>query len=227
MNTLRRHLHTLKATVAAALLAATVASCGDEHQGYNDKISYAEIVTVAPMSADGLHTFTFRRRDDSPLITLTAAKLPSTAPKEGKRALLLYVPASGEPYASGAITVRSISTINTDTAIVRPIERYRWDANPVFLNSVWRTGDYLNFRFRADYSDRPRFFGLVVDSVTATEPWPKAYLMHNLNGAPQNYLRESYASFDISSVWQRPGCLGLEVHVADSNLPQDVYRFTK
>ena len=80
---------------------------------------------------------------------------------------------------------------------------------------------------RADYSPEPRYFGLVVDSLTLTDPWPEAYVMHDLNGAPDNYLRESYASFDISKVWNMPGCQGLRVHVNDSNLSRELYEFSK
>jgi hypothetical protein len=92
---------------------------------------------------------------------------------------------------------------------------------------MWRTGNYLNLRMRVDYSETARYFGLVVDSLTLNDAEPEVYLLHNLNGAPDNYLREAYASFDISKVWGLPTCKGLRVHVNDTNLQKDIYEFSK
>lgn len=211
----------------SALIMSGATACSDGNDGYNDRILYSSIVTVGNSVVGSGTTFTFQRYDDSPLITLTAPNTVIDSSHSGRRALLYYYPESGDPYSSGVITVRSLGVINCDTAIIRPIERYHWDRNAIFLNSIWRTGTYLNLRMRADYSPEPRYFGLVVDSLTLTDPWPEAYVMHDLNGAPDNYLRESYASFDISKVWNMPGCQGLRVHVNDSNLSRELYEFSK
>ena len=40
-------------------------------------------------------------------------------------------------------------------------------------------------------------------------------------------MREVYASFDITNVWSRNGCDGIEIHVNDSNLKKDIYTFNK
>ena len=202
-------------------------ACSSDDDKYNDRIMYSSIVTIASSGEGEGTVFTFRRYDDSPLITLTAPDRNVAKEHIGERALLYYYPESGDPYASGPITIRSLGAINCDTAIIRPISRYAWDKDAVFLNAIWRTGGYINLRMRADYSDKPRYFGLVVDSLTMTDPWPEAYLLHNLDGAPPNYLRESYASFDISKVWNQPGCKGLRIHVNDTNRPADIYEFPK
>lgn len=208
-----------------ALLLAVVSSCGDEK--YNDRIMLSDLVSIESSDESAGTTFTFQRYDDSPLIMLVDPKLALKEEFVGARALLYYYPESGHAYESGAISAKGLNIVNSDTAIVRPISRYDWDANPVYLNSVWRSGPYLNFRMRVDYSDEPRRFGLVVDSLTLTDPDPQLYLVHDLNGAPDNFLRECYASFDISKVWRLPSCRSVTVHVNDSNLNKDTYIFTK
>lgn len=219
--------HITLLSVASALLYASLSACSSDGDDYNHRILYSSIVTIDGSTEQQGTTFTFQRYDDSPLITLTASGLVVSKERVGDRALLYYYPESGDPYASGPVEVRSLGVINCDTAIIRPIERYRWDHDAVFLNAIWRTGEYINLRMRADYSDKPRYFGLVVDSLTLTDPWPELYLLHDLDGAPANYLRESYASFDISKVWRQTGCEGIRIHVNDSNLPTDIYVFAK
>lgn len=208
------------------IMSGAMASCSSD-EGYNDRIFYSSIVTIESTDEAAGTVFSFQRYDDSPLITLTAPDRTVDKKRVGTRALLYYYPESGDPYASGRVEIRSLGAINCDTAIIRPIERYEWDHDAIFLNALWRTGEYINLRMRAEYSDKPRYFGLVVDSLTLDNPWPEAYILHNLDGAPPGYLRESYASFDISKVWRQPGCLGLRIHVNDSNLPADTYVFPK
>lgn len=223
---MKHSLRHISLCIPAIIMSGVMASCSTDDD-YNDRIFYSSIVTIQSTDEASGTVFTFQRYDDSPLITLTAAGRTVDKGRVGSRALLYYYPESGDPYASGPVEIRSLGAINCDTAIIRPIERYEWDHDAIFLNSIWRTGEYINLRMRAEYSDKPRYFGLVVDSLTMDNPWPEAYILHNLDGAPPGYLRESYASFDISKVWSLPGCLGLRIHVNDSNLPADTYEFPK
>ncbi|MCM1505248.1 MAG: hypothetical protein NC127_08640 [Muribaculum sp.] len=206
-------------------LAITATACSDE--SYNDRIMLSNLVSINSVDETEGTTFTFRRYDDSPIITLVDPKLRIKEDYVGARALLYYYPEGGQAYESGRISASGITIVNSDTTIVRPISRYNWDASPVFLNSVWRTGEFLNFRMRIDYSEQPRYFGLVVDSLTLTDPEPQLYLVHDLNGSPDNFLRENYASFDITNVWDQPTCRAIVVHVNDINLNKDIYKFTK
>ncbi len=214
---------TVISTALSAMAVTTACSDGD----YNDRMMLSDLVSIHSVDQTAGTTFTFQRYDDSPVITLVDPQLTIKEDYVGSRALLYYYPENGEPYSSGNISAAGITIVNSDTAVVRPISRYNWDASPVFLNSVWRSGRYLNFRMRLDYSDEPRRFGLVVDSLTLTDPEPQLYLVHDLNGSPDNFLRESYASFDIEKVWNQPSCLSVAVHVNDSNLKKDIYKFTK
>ncbi len=217
---MKRYIHIL-----ATVILIIASSCADEK--YNDRMLLSDIVTISEAGADKPVTFTFRRYDDSPLITLKA--LNGSVDKEwtGHRILLRYYPESGEAYTSGNVTVAAMSAINYDTVRVREVEKYDWKASPVFLNSVWRTGQYLNMRMRVEYSPSPRLFGLMVDSLTVDSIQPQLYLLHNRLGEPENYLTEIYASFDLSPLWDRPGCRSIKVHINDTNHKEDFYIFQK
>lgn len=214
------------AQLTFAILGAfmLLAACSDSEP--SDAAFLSDIVTVETTGPDGTR-FTFRRYDDSPLILLDDPEVTVKEEFVGKRVLLRYYPSSGEPYVSGAIRAVGLTAINNDTAVVRPVERYDWNADAVYLNSIWRSGPYINVNLRATYSPDPRYFSLMVDSLTLTDPVPQLYLVHNLLGAHDNYMSQVYASFDISNVWSRPACLGIDIHVNDSNLKTDVYSFFK
>ena len=201
-------------------------ACGDDND-YSERAMLSDIVTIAETSGPDGAVFTFQRYDDSPEIRLVDPSLSLDDEVKGLRALLRYYPESGEPYTSGNIKARALSVINNDTTLIRPVAKYNWNATPVYLHSVWRSGEYLNLHVRVVYSDKPRHFNLLVDSLTLTEPVPQVYLVHDKLDAPDNFLMETYASFDISNVWSLPTCEAIEVHINDSNLKKEVYTFTK
>lgn len=200
-------------------------SCSDDDT-YSDEAFLSDIVTVESTGEEG-SCFTFRRYGDSPLVTLTAPGFQLDGKYVGKRVLLRYYPESGLPYTDGDIRPLAVSPVNCDTTVIRPVERYDWNADAVFLNSIWRSGNYINVHLRAVYSDKPRYFSLMVDSLTLTDAVPRVYLVHNALGAPDSYMKEEYASFDITNVWSQGSCDGIEVHVNDSNLKKEIYTFNK
>ncbi len=215
--------HKTIASFMAALMAVTMSSCSDEE--YSTEMMLSDIVTVTSVGNDT--RFEFQRYDDSPLIKLTAGNVDFPEKIVNNRVLLRYYPESGEPYTSGAVKVVGLTLINNDTTRIRPIEKYNWTATPVYLNSIWRTGNYLNLRMKVEYSEKPRQFGLVVDSLTLKNPQPEVYLVHDKQGQPENYMMETYASFDMTNVWSLPTCQSIKVHVNDTNLKKDIYIFTK
>lgn len=212
-----------------AIITATAILWGCSTQDGPDSkdIMLSDIVTmVSSTRADGT-VFTFNRYDDQPLITLTAPTYSTDRIEAGQRVLLYYYPADSEAYTSGDIRVRSVQAINNGEVTIGPIADYSWDATPVWLNSVWRSGKYLNLRLRLSHSPSPRLFGIVADEATADDAMPHLYMMHDLDGEPESYLRDVIASIDISAIWDRPTCRGIVLHVNDSNLDTDTYTLAK
>lgn len=208
----------------SSLLVMSLYSCSDEE--YNDRALLSEIVTVAENSQSSAE-FRFQRYNDSPVIILTAKGINVNDDLIGKRVLLRYYPISGNATSSGEIEIAALSTINCDTTRVAAIDTIAWDETPIYLNSIWRSGEYINLHLRVIYSNQPRLFNITVDSSTIDNPVPQLYLCHNTFSAPDNYNFETYASYDISKIWSRPTCSGIEIHVNDTNLKKDIYSFTK
>lgn len=207
--------------LAIALTAISIGSCSDEE--YNHRALLSEIVTATKNTPQGVE-FEFIRYDDSPAITLSAKGTNVRDELIGKRVLLRYYE---EPVNSGSIEIAALSPINCDTARVAAIDTIAWNATPVYLNSIWRSGTYINLHLRVIYTETPRQFNLTVDSGTIDDAVPQLYMCHDTFGAPDNYMFETYGSYDISKIWNRPTCTGIDIHINDSNLNKDIYSFKK
>ncbi len=216
--------HILFIIVASILLVA----CNDDGP-YNEQIALYDIVTFEGNSTDGA-LFSFQRRDDSPLINLFAkgVNVNGESVKQHDRMLIGYYPESGKAYTSGNISLISITPVNQDTLRIATKEGLvGWDADAVFLNSMWRSGKYINMYIRVDHSTESRDFSLTMDEATRNEEYPHLYLVHNLLDAPNNFTRRAYASFDISPIWNSESCKGVIIHINDSNLKTETYTFSK
>ena len=210
-------------TLLVCLTVLLVCGCsGDEPAA---QMTLADIVTFGGYSS-GCPVFTLRKNGDSPLITLTGdAGRTLKDVEEGQRVLLRYLPQNGEAYTSGNVSVRSVVRINYDKLRKGPLDG--WDADPVYMLALWRTGEYLNLECRVEYADEARRFYLVIDEETASDPVPQLYLMHDMGDAPANFQRHIYASWDMSAIWNTEGCRGVTVHLRDSNREINEVTFLK
>ena len=210
------------------IISVFVISC-DKEGPYSEQAALYDIVTFEGNTSDGA-SFTFQRRDDSPLISLFAkgVNLGGNDVKQCDRLLIGYYPESGQAYTSDNITLLSVTKVNQDTLHTATMDKIAgWDADAVFLNSMWRTGKYINMYIRVDYSTSKRDFSLTMDEATREEEYPHLYLVHNLLDAPNSFTRRAYASFDISSIWDCEHCKGVIIHINDSNLKNETYTFSK
>lgn len=217
----------LFAGIIAVLAAVALTACGDEGGARNHEFMYSDIVTIeSATEADGT-VFTMQRYDDSPLVSYTANNWVAPEKYVGQRVHLFYYTEGDNAYESGPIKIVSVRAITNGAVAAGNPESPKWNADAVWLNSIWRTGKYMNLRMRLSYSDEPRYFGLIADEATLGCEQPQLYLVHNLNGQTQTYLSEIYASFDMSFVWDRSTCRSVCIHVHDDNRPEQTYVFSK
>lgn len=216
--------------IPVAILAA-LTSCSineDTVDGPVDKTLY-DIVTFDG-NVDGHARFSFQQVNDSPLINLVAqGELQSDDLKEGARLYIIYIPESGLPYTSGNITLRGAAFINSGQVVEQEMndDMSLWNRDKVYVYSLWRSGNYINLHCRLTYSSEPRTFRLTVDPATIGNDYPDLYIHHEMASPTDNHDRGYYASWDMSPVWVLPSTLGVTIHVANSNLPQTTFTFSK
>ncbi len=205
-----------------AVICAGLQSCSDEDEtdGIRLPVLY-DVVEFTSQSRTGT-VFTLWRPDaDEPVsLTTDSPVIDASAVEPGESVFLAYTPLDGKAYTSGAVSVSNYGFVNngvlqkSDSGVPEG-----WDAEPVYLISLWRAGGKVCMRLRMTYDTTPRLFALVVDESTAGDEYPTAYLYHRRPDNVPNFSRQYYAAFDVSALWATPGCKGLRVRVANSNIP--------
>ena len=214
--------------VILSLIAIVATSCGDSGP-YSDKIALYDIVTFDGQTDQGAK-FSFQQVDDSPVIELLAPGVVFDEQKvrKNQRLLIGYYPASGKAYESGEIDFFGYSQVYHNEAVISTDKQIvGWDKTPVYLNSMWRSGNFLNMNLLIDHSNQTRRMELLVDQSTLNDPMPHIYFAHDLLGSPENYGVQMYATFDLSRVWNLETCEGVIVHINDSNFQKETYQFVK
>lgn len=210
-----------------ALVAPAMTSCGDDEY-YEYGNSSFDMVTYAGNGTAGDSYINYPVNDIAPVTLIDAAtNASSTGLKSGTRLLLNYAVNSRNSDGSLNITAKGYTKAITDTL------RYVPGTTPVpmdsvSLNSIWRTGRYINIYCRVKYTETARVMALVADYRTIRNDTVHCYLMHNMMDATAYFWRRCYASYDISSVWNLQSCKTVRIHIDDVNYPERrYYDFTK
>ena len=202
-------------------LCAMVVSCNDDSDTPSERATLYDVVEFTSQSASGT-VFTLWRPDATETITLTTSTpvIDASNVAAGESVFLAYIPANGKPYTSGPVGAVTYGFVNNSVVKKSTAEKLEgWDAEPIYLMSLWRAGGKICMRLRMTYDTAPRLFALVVDESTTGDEYPTAYLYHRRPSDVPNFSRQYYAAFDVTPLWATPGCKGLRVRVANSNIP--------
>lgn len=204
----------LFAALIICFLGLFSSSCNSEsnQQYVPDNICY-DFVTFVSTSENG-SVFTFRKSNDSNLITLTAAvKIDTEKIKPGTRVIIQYVPSGGQaPYESGPINLYGIALITNGDVEAKPLtEIESWQNERFKMQTITRSGNYIDVWFEAALSQKPKRFMIVADEATMDNEYPELYLVFETDRNMGN-IRQVYGSFDMSKVWEQPSCKGVTVH---------------
>ena len=216
--------------LAFAAIVATTACSDDDYYQYGD-FRYDMVTYMGQDVASGSDIYiNYPANDNMPTTLIDPAAAASASSSDidvGDRLLLNYVVDSRNTDNSLNITARGITQAITDSL------RYTLNVgtlamDSVQLNSIWRTGDYINIYCRVKYTDKVRLMALVMDYDTWNCDTVHCYLSHNMMGAQAYFWRRCYMSFNISSVWNLQSCKVVRVHLNDVAYPdRKYYDFTK
>lgn len=194
---------------------------GEEEDIYG--IFYADIVTCHTGS-EGLH-FSYQTTDSTPADTLYPTSPVTETIKEGERVLLQFRPVEQLAEHRKRIEVQALSAIHFDT--LRVVGHNNMDKLPddtLYLQSVWKTGDFLNLRYRIDYHSRPHSIMLITDEETLSGDTLKLQLRHSRNDDPEGHWSNMYSSFNISACRKHPYTT-IQLYVNQVNFNHKFYYF--
>ncbi len=211
---MKRNLMLLLAAPAA--LSALVGCNTSNEPGVEDKYVAVNIVTYEGTTSSGVTTFTYQALNDSPMVTLTADWDPKTELSVGSRLLISYS-TNAEPNVSGDIYLRQVAKLYGGQVTMMANES-EWDTQRVKLNSLWRTGHYINLDCLAQFATGTRVIDMAVDSTTLSDAVPVLYLtVRGSNNDVAVYDQRIYASWDIDTIWSRPDVTGIRVKIKDTD----------
>lgn len=199
-------------TLAAAATGLT--SCNDDPKEPEIRL-FTDIVTVVKADA-GETVLTFRRQDDSPLITLTSTQtMDAQIFKPGQRIVMNYYNATSEQYVSGPIKIYAAApTVGSGAAVPDSLasKTQNWATAPITVSGIWRSGEYVNLIFQAVTGTDARTCALVADRETLDDEYPQLHLIFKPNDQfdVQNYL--IYMSYSLSDIFAHPNVKGVQIH---------------
>lgn len=199
---------------ACCMLALTACNSDDDGPNTGGQRYFIDIVTYEAGSEQGT-TFTFRKDGDSQLITLTTTQRLDPAFKVGSRLVIQYWPHSNERFVSGPVSVIQVLHTAGDGAELpekTAEQTSNWRSNPIKMQSIGRSGNYLNFIFTGAMGNRNINPSACVDAATVDSDYP---VIHIIYGPDDSFTDKEYmffGSYSIAALWERPSCKGLMVY---------------
>ena len=212
-------------SVILLLVVATVTLSCDEDEYYEYGDSRFDMVTYLGYDESvGASVFKYLPPEDIPSTILHDAGTKFEWLSIGDRVLLNYEPVA--TLADGSVGITTTVVVQAITDSLRYVDGRLVETVPmdsIKLNSIWRTGDYINIYSRVKFTNKSRMFYLVMDESTWHEDTVHCYLAHNMMGQTAYFWRRCYGSFCIKAVWNLPSCKVVRVHLNDLNYPEKKY----
>lgn len=176
--------------------------------------------------------FTLRKDGDSPLITYKSsyAFAKDTILGIGDRLIISYLPIDRQPYSNGEITLYGYRYLDNQCQQALPqlpdtVPGYKID--PMKITAINRDGNYINVQSQLSClkAKLPHTLLMVADPTTEGQDYPALFIVYQAADPGENSFT-SYASYDISDVWNQPTTQGVVV-MAYSGQGFDTYKFEK
>lgn len=193
---------------ATVVLACAACSCNSTTPGHNgdpgSPTPYQSLVTFEAIVANG-QLFTYRTGENTELITLESSRRVDTAiVKPGERLIIYYTLPEGCSYGnSGPINLQRYSKVLNTTLRFGTLEP-SWNNYQLRGISVFRTGQWLNFRLTSQSPELPSQFEVLAVKAAADQGRAEIFLVTNLSddGRPC-YTYDIYGSVSLKPLLER------------------------
>lgn len=211
----------LMAIVALIAMSLGLTACnsgGDD----DNKMYYSNVVTYEG-SAGGMITFSFQEMNDSQPITFRAQGSMPADVLIGQRVYVSFTtPSTGLTEGMVVSLTQCASIPNVKASLTDPVPSNWQDISSIYLQTMFRSGKWINMAALVPYNlearINPKF---VIDPATVNNDYPEAYMyFENLGtGASTGSVNSAtlIATYDISEVWNLSTCLGLKIHINNTN----------
>lgn len=180
----------------------------------NNRPVFTDIVTVSEINTNST-VFTFRKIDDSPLVTLTVDQAANTENvKIGDRLAISYYSEADEQYVSSDIKVLGITSTagnGKDIPVGTAINNNNWQSSTISRPIIQRSGEYVNVQFFSYMHPDTSKLKLVIDEDTMHDSYPTAYVLFSGSyvQTPLSYVY--FMSYSLDELWNDPDIQGLNI----------------
>ncbi len=195
------------------LLLFVFSSCKEEFDyGLGD--FRLDLATIAETTTDRYYRLDNQTR-------LYPQQAISTDLKTGARVLLNYNLSELKSANEYSVKVNSVKDVFTSE--IKELQSNLSD-DPLFLESIWQSGDWINFRLSFNYKSAKHGIALYQNKVPANDTI-YLELRHSKNNDTEGYLVNLYASFPVKSFSQKGKPVPLKVKVNTSDQGIKYYTF--
>lgn len=178
------------------LLTFLTLSCDSDQEEHNPVVY--NIVELASRGDEGTVFNYYPAPGDVP-VALTARTKTATSVEPGDCLFLGYTEQKAVSPSEMEISVKSMAPVlNADARIASADELRGWDAEPIHLLALWRAGEKVILRCLLTADSTPRYFGLLIDAATLSDPVPTAYIYHRRDTPTPNYTSQYYTAFSLA-----------------------------
>lgn len=222
---LRLNMTKVAHIVAAIVAGFCLTGCYGPENSEPMPVVYNFVTYESTSDEGGESVFTYQVNGDSPIVTLTAEWSPQESIKPGMRLLLAYVP-ENSTTESGPVDIQSYAIL--------PGGEIRYDepargSETVRLNSMWRSGNYLNLDGMVTFGGAASEISLYAEpgSEAAAEPLLTVVVRKADGEAEVAAERRLYASWDISAIWSKSNAEAVRVAYTDDDNETSIVKFIK
>ena len=196
------------------IIAAAALSLGACNNSGDNAVAYFTDIVTLDSSTDQGSVMTFRELNDSPVITLTST---TALPKDnvGKRIVILYSPVGTTEHGVGG-NVNLVNAGLTYGAGAPPLDAVvdtldNWKSDEITFMQAYRSGKYLNLGMILPTNASLEKFRCYIDVTTLDNEYPELHVVYKAQVGYDSQSANFFGSYDISSLWNRPGVKGLKV----------------
>lgn len=196
-----------------------LAGCSPEADDVRDYTLF-NIVTYENTADSDTH-LTLYLPGDSGSLSLTAKWIPSRQIAPGTRLLVAYT--TDRPLESSTIHLLQAASIYGGNFYTRPTLSSLTPAL-LWLNSLWRTGPYINLDANAEFANTHRHLSLILNESSLHTPYPEMLITQQADTpewARQLFDQRIYASWAVDSILSLPGVKGIKVILNNANTHSD------
>ena len=196
MKNVLKHIFTL----VSVCLVASFASCLKDDE---PKVYYTEFVTTHITPDQNLYFEQVLRNDLGSYMLYPATAIAGSEASQGRRVLLQYSVDEVNPDNSKKITVADVYTVRYDTIIsAHPDTIAAYPNDPLKINTIFRTGDYINLDMSIEYFNQAHSLDLFRNPMQASSDTIDVILRHDRNNDVYGYWTSAFASFYIPDLAQ-------------------------